>query len=397
MKESKLVQERYYNDGHKTLFEYNSNKIDTLFNLYSKDKLKARIYYMNDTSDFRKDKLILFTKSNGDFSIVLFSRTFGISKTNKMYNREKRLFQVHYSNNKFVIVNNIKKAGSKFVPPTYNNFYHFNCGNFQVNNIIIELLSSRFAWVRFIHETPALQNISLNTFINKKLFTLKAALNYHLKCPFPIGKIIISSKLHGQQIHMIKNHIEYIDNIESLKAEWLKNNVGLFFDTLKMAKTLNKKLNASWTTRRLREEHDKWAKLITDVIFIDGDKEMKILDIYKEFADKYNYKLLRTTKDMAIEGKKMNHCVATYISKVENGYSGIYSVGDYTLELTTTWGKGVKILCINQFRGYSNIDAPQKLKDKVIADLSDYAEFISKRNGDLEKFQPEIFSNELPF
>ena len=42
--------------GYETLLEYNSNKIDTLFNLYSKDKLKARIYYMNDTSDFIKEK-----------------------------------------------------------------------------------------------------------------------------------------------------------------------------------------------------------------------------------------------------------------------------------------------------------------------------------------------------
>ena len=242
-----------------------------------------------------------------------------------------------------------------------------------------------------------LQYISVNTFINKKLFTLKAALNHYLKCPFPIAKKIISSNLHGQQIYLIKNNIEYIDNIESLKDEWLKNNIGLFIDTLKMAKTLNRKINASWTTRRLKEEHDKWATIITDVIFIDGDKEMKISNIFKYFADKYNYKLLRTTKDMAIEGKKMNHCVATYISKVESGHSAIYSVGDYTLELTTTWGNRVKILCINQFRGYSNIEAPQKLKDKVIVDLSDYAEFISKRNGDLEKFEPEIFSNELPF
>lgn len=397
MKESKLVQERYYKDGYETLLEYNSNKIDTLFNLYSKDKLKARIYYMNDTSDFIKEKLILFTKSNGDFSIVSFSRKFGISKTNKIYNREKRIFQINYSNNKFVIINNSIKGGARFIPPTYINFKNLNYNHFQVNEIIIKLLSSRFAWFRFISETPVLQNISVNTFINKKLFTLKAALNHYLKCPFPIAKKIISSNLHGQQIQLIKNNIEYIDNIESLKDEWLKNNIGLLIDTLKMAKTLNRKINASWTTRRLKEEHDKWATIITDVIFIDGDKEMKISNIFKYFADKYNYKLLRTTKDMAIEGKKMNHCVATYISKVESGYSAIYSVGDYTLELTTTWGNHVKILCINQFRGYSNIEVPQKLKDKVIVDLSDYAEFISKRNGDLEKFEPEMFSNELPF
>jgi len=285
-----------------------------------------------------------------------------------MYNREIRLYQLKYSKNKFVLISRGHKGGSSFTPPTYSNIENkgYMLG-IDARKIIRTILSNRFAWFRFIAETSPLQNISLNTFINKKLFTLKAALRHYYNCPYPVAKKILNSQKKASVVNNIKFYMDYIDNIESLKEEWLEKEFHRLYDALKMAKTLDKKVNASWTTRRLIEEHDKWAKIITDVMFIDGDRPMAIHDMFKKFAEFSGYKILTTTKEMAHEGKRMNHCVATYVGKVENGLSGIYTIDDYTLELTKGWDPETMTtkLHINQFRGYSNCDAPKDLVIKV--------------------------------
>ena len=382
MKESQKVKEKWYKDGYTLLTESNSPKVDKLFEIYAEDKYKARIYFMNDSSGFTRQRLVLFTKKNGDFDIVLFSRIFGISKTNKMYNRESRLYQLKYSKNKFTLISRGHKGGSNFTPPTYSNIENkgYTLG-IDARKIIRTILSNRFAWFRFIAETSPLQNISLNTFINKKLFTLKAALRHYYNCPYPVAKKILNSQRKASVVNNIKFYMDYIDNIESLKEEWLGEEFYRLYDALKMAKTLDKKVNASWTTRRLKEEHDKWAKIITDVMFIDGDRPMAINDMFKKFAEFSGYKMLTTTKEMAHEGKRMNHCVATYVGKVENGLSGIYTIDDYTLELTKGWDSETRttILHINQFRGYSNCDAPGYLLIRVKKKLW---EFNNKNQSD---------------
>ena len=58
----------------------------------------------------------------------------------------------------------------------------------------------------------------------------------------PINLKSESNDDHCHCVNAQQQSFEYIDNIESLKDEWLKNNIGLFLDTLKMAK---KKLSST--------------------------------------------------------------------------------------------------------------------------------------------------------
>jgi hypothetical protein len=48
----------------------------------------------------------------------------------------------------------------------------------------------------------------------------------------------------------------------------------------------------------------------------------------------------------------MNHCVGTYISRVNSGYC-IYITGDFTFELYKGYGDK-QILTLNQLQGYNN-------------------------------------------
>lgn len=99
------------------------------------------------------------------------------------------------------------------------------------------------------------------------------------------------------------------------------------------------------------------------ILFLEKDEPLDINPIFKEFAEFTGYRLLKTTKELAYEGKKMNHCVATYTKKVNSHRSGIYSINEYTLELIINYNSEILNyeIKINQFRGYKNELAPEHL------------------------------------
>ena len=106
MSKKKKDNPKYYEKGHKELGRWTSPKIAKLKELYAKDPYKARIIFMNNTSDYEDYRLMLFKEENGDFQIVRFRRRYGISKTNKMYSHEKRLHTIIYKKDKFWLVCN---------------------------------------------------------------------------------------------------------------------------------------------------------------------------------------------------------------------------------------------------------------------------------------------------
>jgi hypothetical protein len=138
-----------------------------------------------------------------------------------------------------------------------------------------------------------------------------------------------------------------------------------------MAKTLDKRVNCSWSTKRLKDEHDKWSKEITDIVFTENDRKLTLAQIYLDFAESSGFKILQTTKEMNLEGRRQSHCVATYVKKADGGNCAIYSISDYTLELTKSWINNYtkQVLQITQFKGYKNCEAPQELYDMVKSEL----------------------------
>jgi len=99
---------------------------------------------------------------------------------------------------------------------------------------------------------------------------------------------------------------------------------------------------------------------------------MSVDEMYLDFAKFSGYKILTTTKEMAIEGRRQKHCVATYVGQVDSGHSGIYVIDDYTLELGIST-KHIRHLERKQFRGYKNKQVPKEillLIDSVIDDFN---------------------------
>jgi hypothetical protein len=349
---------------YKELYSCQTTSVNTLFKIYEKSKFNARVYFMNENSSvFNKTRLGIFEEPNGDFNIVYFRRNYGISKTSKMYNRESRVFSIIKKGNKFYFKN---KQGIK--PLTYNHLQ--GCEHY---NIIILELVSRLPWLRYLTEHDVIKSVSFNTIYSKKLFSLDKALKHQYKLPSPAAKLLYSMKNQSYQANYLKYYIEYLANVENLHNTLPTYDFSIFYDTIKMAKTLDRKVNCSWSARRLKEEHDEWSREITDIVFTEGDRLMGINDIFINFADESGFKLLRTTKEMNIEGRKNNHCVATYVTKVDNGNCGIYSIDGFTLELNTKWVNHTTLaLEIVQFRGYKNCNAPEDLYNKVKGELNKF-------------------------
>jgi len=356
------------------LYSHQSPVVDTLFRIYAKDKFKARVYYMNDDSHiFKSTRLVVFDEPNGDFDIVQFVRKYGISKTDKMYNRESREFSIMKRANKFYY-----KSGKNIKPLVFANL--LSCQN---SNIVITEMIKRLPWLRYLTEHNVIHSTSLSTIYSKKLFSLDKALRYQYKVPLPCAKILYELTKSDSRVIYLRFYVEYMINIDNLHNTLPKYDFGLFYDTVKMAKTLNKKVNCSWSAKRLKLEHDTWAREITDVVFIDGDRELSISEKYLDFSEKSGFKILKTSKEMAHEGRVNNHCVATYISKVENGSCAIYHIDGYTLELRHKWVKGNLELIIGQFRGYKNCEAPKELYDLVISELYKCNKSVYKDLGEL--------------
>jgi len=351
-----------------------SPKVSKLFEFYKKDKYIARVIYMNDNSGYENWKTMFFTEENGDFSIVVFRKKYGISVTNKMYTGNKRMLTITYKDGKFWLINNtVRKT---IMPLTLmglsSSLPHFGTGKSNTYKLILDKLSERFSWFRYMDEHKVLYNKSVNTVKNKKLYSLKKGLKEEYGVPYPVAKFLHPLR---DRVHLIRNfkfHLKQMNNVESLKEEWLTKDPTLLHDTLRMSRILGIKVNCSWSTRRLKEEHDNMSKKITDIIFIDGDRNMAISDNYINFSKFSGYQIIKTTKEMAFEGRRQNHCVASYVGSVESGNSAIYHVKDFTLELGNGYSNGKRVIVMKQFRGYKNEEAPQWLIDEVSTKLVDF-------------------------
>jgi hypothetical protein len=378
------------------LNESKSQLVTNLLALYDKNPYAARVVYMNsgDKGFYANYRLGLF-KEGKSFNIVLFRKMYGVSKTNRIYNRETRIVNICYKDNKFhIIINN--RSGKVIRPLTLNNLQgHFN----QFVGDVIKYLKNNFSWIGYLQEKSILNNVAFNTIIKNKIYSYKKAIKHVYNIPYPIGnKIHQACDSHSTYENQMfgtyfKDNLKYLENITSFNVNWLTGkNLGMFNDSLRMAKILDKKINCKWCEKRLKLEHDQWSKEMTNILFVEDDRKMTVSKVYKLFAEYSSFEILTTTKEMYYEGTRNSHCVAVYVSKVNSGACGIYRIGDYTLELIRTYGDNS--LKISQFRGYKNVDAPKDLFNMVI-------EKLNKFNADTKTqdlIDEDIYSTqELPF
>jgi hypothetical protein len=373
------------------LAEEKSKKVDKLRELYLADSHKARVVYFNNKGGYTTKRLVRFERPDGTFEIILFQNRFGISTTNKWFSFEKKIKSIIYKGGMFYYMINDGRI-KQFVQLTYASLLLFNsewshADRKQNTHTLKQYFHGKFTWLRFIEENPILQGNALNTFVRNKLYSYNAAVKHFFKAPLPVVKVLIAASGPRHDIEkLVKVWAEMrkiMVNIENLYPEMLKD--GLFMDSCKMAGVLGKKINASWSLRRLKEEHDDWAKEITDTLFDVQDlKQLRIRNVYRDFSDKYGYKLLETNKELYIEGLLQKHCVGTYPSKVDNGDCAIFHLDGFTAEIrfgtgyTYDYEKAESVyekepkLRLNQFKGLKNVNAPDFLSKPVQAHIDEF-------------------------
>lgn len=351
--------------------EKNSN-FEKLIEIYKQDKSKARVIFHTNKKNngfYTKEKLVCFEYSNGDFRIVKLLKSIGISVNGIMYNKEANLLAIIY-----------KKLGNKFY---YSNNKHIR--GLQLNDLhsffhdkssgVYEYLVERFGWLRNVNElskTNHLFNTTLfNVITNKKLYNDKAMVRKTLNCPYPVGKILMESNLNLKEWKEIKKHLI---NIENMKLDFISNQY--FRDTCKLAAALGRKVNCSWSDKRLKLEHNKWAKEVVNIILeFEEYRELKINQIFLDFGKFSGYEVLTSNFDLIEEGKKMSHCVGMYSGEVDAGRSCIYRRNGYTLELR----RSGNTLHVGQYKDFDNDDVPFKELADVKDIISDFNE-INKEN-----------------
>lgn len=363
---------------YECLYTYNSNKVNILKEIYADNPYNARVYFLNEPYGYSNTRIMLFEKKNKDFSIVHYERCYGISKTNKIYNREKKVWTIYYSKGLLWFkdsrgVRNLVKS-------------HFEMFNIEVSNILKSYFIKRLPWVEMVFNESIGDRITFNKIIKNKLYSLKKLTRSYYKLPYPQCKILENNKYNINTSAIIKNR-EYFINVESLSEEFIQSPV--FNDTIRMACILNKHINCSWSLRRLKEVHDDWAEEITTILYENTpDRVLTIDNIFNEFSEYSNYPIFTNTKDLIHEGRIQNHCVASYINTVDSGICAIYRVKDYTLELRKT-SNGA--LYISQCRGYSNKDCPKE----EMKQINNYLEKFNKEKGLLDLTESQLNVNDF--
>ncbi len=383
--------------------ESDNTDIDDLFALYKENPREARIIYSMNKNKYVRTRVVKFVHGS-DYQIAVMRRTYGISKTNRIYNREVCDGAISYSKGKFHLTKryNTKKHVEQLT--------HLNLRTFLIEVVgaeydkhkehaVYKMLISEFGWIRFLDENYLLQQMCFNTVVNNKLYSLNTALRFLFKAPLPAIKVWIKAfdvyehpKVHKMWMELRK----VLYNIENMRLEMVSD--PLFIDTCRMAATLGKGVNCSWSLKRLKVEHDKWAREITQVILKHEKlRDLKISRVFLDFEAFSGYRLLRTNHEMIAEGIMQNHCVGTYSSRVDGGNTAIYHINGFTLQLTYNnyyymkQHNGGKGLDNAQFRGPSNTAPPKELMDAVNAKIVEF-------NGDgLEYELARANEGEFPF
>ena len=388
------------NITYKLLSETDKTTVNKLIEIYKEKPLNARVKYFNDKSTkYQYYRLVLLEYADGNFSINYYRVTYGISVTSRMYHHDKLVYGIVFKNNKFYFLN--KEVGQNSVKIlTHGLLTHFiRCteGVYKSNlmvSVTFNYMRKRFPWIQVLNEHPLGDCLSFNRVLQHKLFSYKDISRDLLKVPNNICEIVIEYDYLAERgdSGSVKRRIwletlKVLEGAQNLTKEFIDSEY--FRDTCKMAKTLGKKVNCRWKEKRLKEEHDVWAREISNIV-LDCEPEypLKINAYYHQFADFSDYKLLKTNKEMLIEGMVQNHCVGTYIERVNKGECAIYHVKGFTLQLALKlrlikqdeYGEEIinnskrqHYFEIKQFKGHHNQNASLELHAEVQNIIDEFA------------------------
>lgn len=349
------------------LFERKDN-IDKFLSMYEKDRFIARIYAIESSPNINQVCL----NETGKLSFQIFNdvKTYGVSTTLKLYARKK-------AHRKYFV------NGNKFYYQFDNQLRPITVSSLQ-EDCVKDYFKRRFTWVNFLIEN-SFNVIPFNTIVNKRLYSRNDVLRYLYSCP--LEQALIIHKYFGSDQRGWKILAKSITNLQNLNEDLLKQQD--FADTAILAFKHNTKVNAAWSVRRLKEEHDKWALELTNLLFSMDNEPLKISDIYLQFSKGFPG-LIEDKKGLALEGLNQKHCVAGYANSVNSGQCAIFNVNGFTAEVRKAGNK----LYLNQIRGKFNAIAPENIRQNIKNKIEEF------NSVERQYKEPEPFFEEsipLPF
>ena len=397
--------------NYKLISETGKTKVNELLEVYKEDKFKARVKYFNNPNIYTFERTVLFTFGPEDFEICYFTVKFGMSIASRIYSRQKKKASIIYSKGKFWYrtPKGIKPltftAFTMFIGKTENVHYYHQQKIGSSNNqgfersVIYSFFKERFHWMQMLMECPIASALTFNQIVSKKLFGMKDMFRQAFNMPPKMGATIYTSKAfkvlteRDRGCKAWRDLLPYLDGPEHLTLDLL--NYPDFIDTCNMAKTLGRKVNCRWGLKRIKDEHDAWALEIGNIV-LSCDKEypLNLKPLYQAFEEYSGYRMMKTNKDMLLEGMMQKHCVGTYIDKVNRGTCAIYHVDGYTLQVgvgdflkevslpnllreritsdNVPADKKEERIYNMQFRGKYNSTPPKELFDAVQAKLDGF-------------------------
>jgi hypothetical protein len=350
------------------LAQSEDGEVERLMTLYRQNKHHARVVFFHERMKVEKTRLVAYTRTDSTFELVVYKRVWGISKTNIMYNRQSKVESFVLSKNGFFYVR------GKLVRPL--TLKAINDSDYTKE--IIKFITPYTPFVELLNTHSLLIHKTFNYIIEHKLTSLKKMLSYEYGLPYPVIKTLKAAKVFQNPDNLEQFRIkvffakDYITNYSNINMEYFADwkTYELFRDTIDMARTLGYKVNAAWSLKRLKAEHDYFATVLTDITLTATDKLLCIGRKFLDFEEFSGYHMIKSTKELALEGKKQSHCVVSYTDKINRWESAIYHIDGYTLELVPD-GKELRI---NQLRGYKNDSAPEELELSVRNKLAEFNE-----------------------
>lgn len=325
------------------------------------------VNYWKNTKEFSKEEKIKYIKIEKprqyvkcfgkDFSSY-YEESLKISKNNKIYISKKYFERLYFKKDKVLMKINknlmtlwdLSKRSSVFL----NQNQLFNYYKLDWLNPYIGLLD--FKRIKFSH-------------IKKhKMSNIKDVLKF-LYPNIPTGLILdfyknSSTGKNYKHYTFINDLLNYVEDKNCINVEF--NKLMNIFDTkyyrdiINMCDILNEKFKISWGSNRLKIFHDDLSKKLNHLK--SSYKENKILTIKEEHTklsllNDSRIELITSSKRLLEEGCNLQHCVASYESRINSGQCAIYSI-DWNDEKYTAEISNYEIL---QVRGFRNKDCPEDL------------------------------------
>ncbi|WP_334083480.1 PcfJ domain-containing protein [Helicobacter typhlonius] len=160
----------------------------------------------------------------------------------------------------------------------------------------------------------------------------------------------------------------YLQNNLRGKEYKYYNNEFILKDYTKLIYETKSKINLKiQSPQRISQEHDLLVRKLNE----SKIPKKKKLTIHQSFMDlklPKNFKLLKTERELFLQGEKQNNCVYTRKDKVNRGTSAIYDLdyqGDYTLEITKRKEKFI----IFELKGKHNAEPIEEIYSYVRKEL----------------------------